>query len=208
MPPISNSDNSTSITDDSIMVDSFMFELGWYLRLYEDQFHEDQQSPINLLRNFLTMPIQFYTTALQYWNATTSGGDAPMPGNMQTTALAAQGHWRWKAPLWTLIVWMVIVAAFIFVSGMILFWILFQDTIPFKHTSFPPLDIVSIAGVGCQITGNRITLADLAFTEKLMEKNTFEIVNALRGKRGFLIQAQCHNHHKTHWVFVISKEEV
>jgi hypothetical protein len=200
-------DANTNITEDQVMIDSLMFELGWYLRLYSDDFRDDQQSPTNLLRNFLTIPIQFYTTALQFWNASSPfDGDAPIPDDMKTVAAPAVGIWRWKAPLWTVILWIAITGSLIIASGFELFWILLYDITSFTNTAFPTLDMVSVAGVGCVFLDHRMTLADLARTEDLAHKDTFEVLDALRKRRGYLVEAECSTHHNSHVVFVVLEE--
>ena len=133
--------NASTISDDEVMTDSFMFELGWYERLYEDQFHADHQSPLNILRNFITVPLQFYTTAMQAWNAkkaaeglSSINGGVAMPDEMQTTVSAAHGEWRWKAPLWSVISWIAVAMILVISSGAVLFWILFLNPPDFEAT--------------------------------------------------------------------------
>jgi hypothetical protein len=192
------SSNASTISDDELMRDSFMFELGWYLRLYEDQYHEDHQSPLSILRNFITVPIQFYTTALNFWNATraaegfnsTNGGVA-MPDDMHTTVSAAHGEWRWKAPLWSVILWIAVAMILILSSGGILFWILFQNPLDFGARAPPPLDILSVSGVGCKIDDRRITLARFASRVNL---GATGIISTFKGEKGYLIQADCEMH--------------
>lgn len=51
--------DNTTLANDLFMMKSFMFMLGWILRLYQDRFRNGQQSPLALLHNFLTIPLQF-----------------------------------------------------------------------------------------------------------------------------------------------------
>ena len=60
--------NATS--DDTEMTNALLFQLGFVLRLTQDDFSDDKESPLNLLRGFLTIPIQFSTIAWQWVNAT------------------------------------------------------------------------------------------------------------------------------------------
>ena len=198
-----NPGNNTSPVANPFMVEAVQFELGFYLRLGTDDFPNAQQSPLQILRNFITVPLQFYTTALQYMNATVGGVD--IPDDMRATASAALGHWRWKAQLWTVAIWIGIAGILLLSSGGMVLWILVQNPVPVKSTAFPHLDMVSLAGSGCQLSDSRITLADLARTNDLANMNTREMIEVFQNTRGYLIQAECMTgaHENPHIVFVV-----
>jgi hypothetical protein len=185
------------------MVNAFQFELGFYLRLGMDDFPNDQQSPLQILRNFITVPLQFYTTALQYMNVTVGGVD--IPDDMQATASAALGRWRWKAQLWAVAIWIGIAGILLLSSGGMILWILFQDPVPVNPTAFPSFDTVSLASYGCKFNDPRITPADLKRTRDLANKNTCGMIADFRKTRGYLILAECETHEKTHVVFIMSE---
>jgi hypothetical protein len=176
---------ASTISDDAVMTDSFMYELGWYLRLYEDQFHDDHQSPLNILRNFITVPLQFYTTAMQAWNATKAAygltsldGGVAMPDEMHTTVSAAHGEWRWKAPLGVVISWIAVAMILVLSTGAILLWVLVLDPPDFEASGSPPFDILSVSGLGCEIEDDRITLATFA-----SDRPSGGMISTFRGKR-------------------------
>jgi hypothetical protein len=201
-----NPGNDTSPVANPFMVNAFQFELGFYLRLENDDFPNDQQSPLQILRNVITVPLQFSTTALLYMNATIGGFD--IPDAMQSTASAALGRWRWKAQLWTVATWIGVAGTLLLSSGTMILWILFQDLVEAKSTAFPSIDKVSLAGFGCTFSDSKITLADLARTQKLADKNTCGIIQCFQKRRGYLIRARCDTHLSTHAVFVVGEEEV
>ena len=134
------------------MMKSFMFSLGWYLRLYQDRFHDDKETPSALLRNFLTIPLQFATTALQWSNATCPSPllgceKFPMPLNLTASATSAQIQHRFKGKLWTLVLFMAIGGAVVVWIGSMLGWILVhKDPLRFNPSGVPDLDFASLAG--------------------------------------------------------------
>ena len=60
--------NKTS--DDTTAVEALLFQMGWLLRLYQDDYSDDKETPLTYLQGFLTIPVQFYTAAFEYANAT------------------------------------------------------------------------------------------------------------------------------------------
>jgi hypothetical protein len=205
-----NPGNDTSPIPNPFMVNAFQFELGFYLRLENDDFPNDQQSPLQILRNFITVPLQFSTSALLALNATITGFD--LPADMQATASAAMGRWRWKAQLWTVALWIGISGILVVSSGAMILWILFQDPMGVQSTAFPSLDIVFRAGSGCKFGDSKSTLADVVhtkeFAEMLADKNLGGVINFFRKKRGFLVRARCKAHDSTHAAFLVEKEDV
>jgi hypothetical protein len=200
--------NASTITDNEVMTDSFMYELGWYLRLYEDQFHDDKQSPLSILRNFITVPIQFYTTAMQAWNATTAAegltsmdGGVAMPDEMHTTVSAAQGEWRWKAPLSSMISWIVISMVLVLSSGALLLEILLLTPPDYEAKWSPPFDILAVSGFGCDIDDDRMTLAQF-----VSARHRENMIPTFRGKRGYLTEAACHTHQIDHELLVVDRD--
>jgi hypothetical protein len=163
---------------------------------------------LNILRNFVTVPLQFYTTAMQAWNATNAAaglssadGGVAMPDEMKTVVSAAHGEWRWKAPLWTVILWIGVSMTLILSSGAILFWILCLYPPDFEARWPPPLDIMSVSGLDCEIDDNRITLAKFAST-----RGAGSLISHFKGKNGYLIEAACRKHEINHVLFVVDPD--
>lgn len=195
--------NTTS--DDAVMVDSFMIELGWYLRLYEDRFSDDAQSPLNLLQNFLTVPIQFSTTALQFSNATLQaefpGSDVfPIPSDLETTASAAQITPRFIGQLWTVCVFIAICSVLVLYAGCILGWILFQEPLLTDPSAFPEFDILAKSGCSTQ---QRLTFCSLAQSERLTNAGSWKIRKAVCGKTGRMIRIRRQGENTYHLVFAL-----
>jgi hypothetical protein len=194
--------NATSI--DAVMVNSLMFEIGWYLRLYKDQFRDDEQSPLNILQNFLTIPIQFFTTALESVNATlqaTFPGDDlfPMPSDMETTASAAQITPRFIGQLWVVCAFIATCVVLVLYAGCILGWMLFQKPLLTGPSAFPEFDIVSKSGCSTQ---QGLTLTDIAKSEELTNAGTWTITRAVRKKIGRLIRIRFRGETTNHLAFV------
>jgi hypothetical protein len=205
-----NPGNDTSAVPNPFMVEAVQFELGFYLRLETDDFPNDQQSPLQILRNFITVPLQFSTAALLYANATINDG-FDIPDDMQATASAALGRYRWKARLWTVVTWIGVAGTLLLSSGGMILWILFQDPTEVNSTAFPFVDWVSHADSGCSFSDPRVTLANQMHAEELAEKNTCGVIECFGKKRGYLIRVRCGAHENcntTHVVFVVEKEEV
>jgi hypothetical protein len=145
-------DNST-LPEDISMMKSVMYSLGWYLRLYEDDFSGDQQNPMFLLENFLTIPLLFSITAFQWANATCQGleqqtfCDFIMPSNLITNASAASISYRFMGQPWTVYVFYAVGAVALLWPGCILGWIvLHKSMLKFKPSGFPPIDAALYSG--------------------------------------------------------------
>jgi hypothetical protein len=197
--------SSNTTSDDAVMVNSFMYELGWYLRLYQDEFGDDGQSPLNLLQNFLTIPIQFSTTALQFSNATLQAifpgaGSFSMPSYLETTASEAQVTPRFIGQLWTVSAFIGTCSILILWAGGILGWILFQKPVLSDPSAFPEFDIV--ARSGCK-TQYGYTLSEIAHSERLENAGSWAITKAIRGKTGRVIRIQCPGQNTFHLIFVV-----
>jgi hypothetical protein len=138
-------------------------------------------------------------------NATIAGFD--LPDDMQATASAAMGRWRWKAQLWTVALWIGIAGTLVASSGAMILWVLFQDPVAVESTAFPSLDSIRRAGSGCKFSHSKTPLADLVYEEEFAKKNTYGRINLFRKKRGYLICTRCETHKSTHSAFVVGKEE-
>ena len=140
------------------MMKSVLFSLGWYLRLYEDRFSKDQQSPLFLLKNFLTIPLLFSVTAYQWSNATCQSlpqqlwsnlncKDFPMPDTLLTNASATNISYRFVGQHWTMYVFYAVGGIMVLWPGCMLLWILLQKpTLKFISSGFPPVDAALYSG--------------------------------------------------------------
>jgi hypothetical protein len=201
---------SNATSNDAVMVNSFIIQLGWYLRLYEDRFSDDGQSPLNLLQNFLTVPIQFSTTALQFSNATLQaefpGSDIfQIPSDLETTASAAQITPRFIGQLWTVCVFIAICSVLVLYAGCILGWILFQEPLLTDPSAFPEFDILSKSGCSTQ---QRFTFCNLAQSKVPTNAGSWKITQAVREKTGRMIRIWCQGENTYHLVFVLLEDVV
>jgi len=136
--------------DDTITVDALLFQLGWLLRLYQDDYGDDKESPLTYLRGFLTIPLQFYTAAFIYANATSArngisieGIDLSLPSDLVTKVSAALTRPRAIAKQWTFWVFTGTASVLILWCWSIFVWILKQETISPNISSFAEIDFGS-----------------------------------------------------------------
>ena len=133
-----------------------MYQLGWYLRLYQDLFRNDQQSPLELLQNFLTIPLIFSVTALQWSNATCelapsqpNCADFSMPDNMSVTASAAKSASRFMGVKWVIVLFIAVGTFVVMCPGALLAWIISRrEALPFDPSNYPDKDAMSLFGSG------------------------------------------------------------
>jgi hypothetical protein len=202
---------SDATSDDAVMVNSLMFELGWYLRLYEDQFNGAGQVPLNLLQNFLTIPIQFSTTALQYVNASlqnvASPGTFAMPSYLEASASGAQITPRFIGQLWTVCTFIAVSSVLVSWAGCILGWIIFfnKDPLLTDPSAFPEWDIVSKSGCDAEHGSTRSTLSGLAQEEGLTNAASCAIPKAVRGRRAKVVGEQCRGQN-TYYLLLVEPE--
>ena len=155
------------------MMQSVMFQLGWYLRLYQDRFPDDQKNPLALLQNFISIPLLFAVTALQWSNATCELDPGQqgctnfsMPDNLQTTASPATIDPRFLGELWPIALFMGIGSLVLLWHGAILAWIILHPS-PLRHvpSDFPDEDTISPVGSGTQPVNIRIQEGRLTVNE-------------------------------------------
>jgi hypothetical protein len=131
-----STDNSTAATlpsDNAIMVDAVLYDLGWVLRLYHDLFPSDTKTPINLLQNILIIPIHFSTAAWEYTNATfasnpiaTELGLFALPTDLARSVSGARRSPRVMAVPWSVYVFISTASMLLLYGLAILLWIMAQ----------------------------------------------------------------------------------
>jgi hypothetical protein len=137
--------NATS--DDTELTNALLFQLGFILRLYQDNFQDAKQVALDLLRGFLTVPIQFSTLVWVFVNATAPAGATPglyaLPADFETTASAAQVTYRALVTPWFVYAF-ISAALFLLVWGNSVFvYMLFQQTVAPNSSCYPEIDICS-----------------------------------------------------------------
>jgi hypothetical protein len=157
--------NKTS--DDTIAVEALLFQTGWLLRLYQDDYSDDKETPLTYLQGFLTIPVQFYTAAFEYANATyarnaiTLAGDyLNVPSDLETKVSGALIKFRVQAKDWTFWVFCGAVSMLVLWCAIIFMWILRQKPafpnissfaeVNFGSKWFLPNSQSSVGGDSCQ----------------------------------------------------------
>jgi hypothetical protein len=136
--------NATS--DDTEMVNSLLFGMGFALRLYQDEFPNDQLLPLVLLQGFISVPFQFSTTAWQWANATSDSNDSTLyalPSDLETTATISQMTYRAVAGKWTICVFMSLTAFLLIWCNAVFLWIIRQNTAMPNSSAFVEIDVGS-----------------------------------------------------------------
>jgi hypothetical protein len=139
--------NATS--DDTELTNAMLFQIGWVLRLSQDDFPDDKDSPLNFLRGFLTIPIQFSTVAWQFVNATIYASDPQstlysLPPDLDTTASATQVTYRVVSTKpWTVYAFMAAVVVLLLWSNSLFGYMISQKTIVPNRSAFSDIDVSS-----------------------------------------------------------------
>ena len=146
--------NATS--DDTEMVNSLLFGMGFALRLYEDNFPNDQLLPLVLLQGFISVPFQFSTTAWQWVNATQGSNESTLyalPADLETTATISDVTYRAIASKWTIYVFITLTGLLLIWCNSIFLWILRQKTAIPNSSSFVEVDIGSKSAYPSEVIG-------------------------------------------------------
>ena len=172
----------------AIMSNALIFETGWFLRLYQDDFSSSDYAPLTFLRGMLTVPVQFSVSAWQWVNATVfaldpKSGLYALPEDMKTTASSAQRTYR------ALSTKRATVYAFILLVSTLLIYEFFllvvtgtQPEVSPNTSSFPEIDVSSRSAVPLP----RDTLIDYASAlqrSRLGNASSVEIVQGVRGRK-------------------------
>jgi len=141
---------ANEISYDAMAVDVLLFQLGWLLRLYQDDYSDDKDTPVTYLQGLLTIPVQFYTAAFEHANATYArngitleGIDLTVPPDLETKISATLIKPRAKAKLWTFCVFVGTASILILWCGIIFVWVLGQETAFPNISSFAEIDFGS-----------------------------------------------------------------
>ena len=183
------SGNGTS--DDAELSDAVVFQLGWILRSYQDNFRGVPSLPLDLLLGFLVVPLQFSTLALVAFNATFSQTDPPIfraliPQDMETTASAAYITYRALATPW--IVYIFIASAWLLLiwASVISGYILTQSTVVPNTSVFPEIDVSSKSSASITLPEYSHGIEECSAmlrNEHLGNAETHAIITAIQRKR-------------------------
>lgn len=185
-------DGEADLTDRQ-SVNITIHRLAWKYRTYVE-FFPDHNVPVELLSNFMAVPLQFAVTAMQYANYT---GTLPedkqgFPRELVTTATGGRSIQKFVSPAWT--AWTFIVAAVcaLVATGAGFLWVLTRDHPVPRPSGITELDFATKLANGPPDGGGSAggvaaadgTLPDLVRDLKTQEAYTaWSAVRHLRGRR-------------------------
>jgi hypothetical protein len=111
------------------------YMLSWALRLYQDDYRNYPGGPLDVLKSFLTIPIQFSTIAWQWADWDT------LPSDLNTTGTYATSSSRVLGKPWVLIVFTAGSGSLIVSSAMILVWVVVGGPVTPNSSNWPEMDV-------------------------------------------------------------------
>jgi hypothetical protein len=192
LAPIPQQLNSSDPTfQDSVTSYTEQFGLGWILRTYGDELPA-LRNQINLLRGFLTVPLQFSTGAWHLISKET------LPPDLKTIASKSRVAYRAMIQAWTVVIFGVMFFALILWSIACLIWLCFRGPDTPGASFFPEMDIINqchdsltISNVSLDSKKVKLSKTSLSDVGTLKRSCNFgfgmsaDIVKAARGKRVF-----------------------
>jgi hypothetical protein len=164
--------NANSTSADRILIESLTWSMGWLLRFYEDDFPDDNTTPLRHLQNFLAVPIQFAIACIIQANSTNIPGFTfPLPNDMITTAEGGISTQRLVGQKWTLAVFIATAGTLLLIALVILFWMITIKAGFPPISDIPEVDIMIRAGDatrGERINGMQDLVEDVK-TRRLIE---------------------------------------
>ncbi|KAM0269242.1 hypothetical protein ACHAQH_009816 [Verticillium albo-atrum] len=161
--------------------------LAWKYRTYTE-FFPDHDVPVEQLRNFLAVPLQFGITALQYANYTMAlpPEKQAFPPELLTVATGGRSIMKFVGPLWTAWVFILSGVVVVVLSGCGFSWILMQ-----AHPVPRPSGILEVDfavkledvknGNGGYAAGSFSEVAEEMHSKE--DYSAWSIIETLRGKR-------------------------
>lgn len=134
--------NSTQLDLESINVT--ITRMAWKYRTYTE-FFPDKQLHVELLQNFLSVPLQFAITAMQFANYTLALPEdkRTFPPELLTTATGGRSIKRFVSQPWTVLVFIAAGTTVVMLSGVGFWWILTQPHPLPKPSGIVELDFVN-----------------------------------------------------------------
>jgi hypothetical protein len=175
VPMLENASSPAFITQATTA--SVQYELGWILRLYQDDFSSYENGPLNILRGFLTIPIQFSTLVWQLSDINS------VPAALKTTAALSKASNRAIAQPWTIRVFGVL-GTFMYLWIMAyLMWVYWFSYNSANLSIYPEIDVASKSGAW--FPPDVPTLGHALRSLRLDNCTSKEIIERLGGKRIF-----------------------
>lgn len=133
-------------SEDNDLANTLLIETGWALRLFQGDYQSSVQLPLNLLRSFLLVPIQFATVAWMWVNSTqyyTGTTAFALPADLETTAFTANMEYRAVAATWTVAVFIAVVCVLLMWCFLLLLYLLWNSIVAPNTSVFVEIDIGS-----------------------------------------------------------------
>ncbi|KAF3805791.1 hypothetical protein GCG54_00005155 [Colletotrichum gloeosporioides] len=118
--------------------------MAWKYRTYTE-FFPDNEMHVELLQNFLSVPLQFAITAMQYANYTLAlpADKRTFPPELLTTATGGRSIKRFVSHPWTVLVFIAAGSSVVMLTGFGFWWILKQPNPLPKSSGIVELDFIS-----------------------------------------------------------------
>ncbi|KAH9231668.1 hypothetical protein K456DRAFT_1840518 [Colletotrichum gloeosporioides 23] len=118
--------------------------MAWKYRTYTE-FFPDNEMHVELLQNFLSVPLQFAITAMQYANYTLAlpADKRTFPPELLTTATGGRSIKRFVSQPWTVLVFIAAGSSVVMLTGFGFWWILKQPNPLPKSSGIVELDFIS-----------------------------------------------------------------
>ncbi|KAI9770897.1 MAG: hypothetical protein M1840_002601 [Geoglossum simile] len=175
VPMLENTSSPAFITQATTA--SVQFELGWILRLYQDDFSTYENGPLNILRGFLTIPIQFSTLAWQLGNIDS------IPTDLKTNAALSKASNRAIAQPWTIKAFGVLGTLMYLWIMAYLMWVYWFSYNSANRSIYPEIDVASKCGAW--LPPNVHTLGHTLRLLRLDNCSSSEVRERLGGKKIF-----------------------
>ncbi|OBR15174.1 hypothetical protein CH63R_00354 [Colletotrichum higginsianum IMI 349063] len=163
--------------------------MAWKYRTYTE-FFPDNQMHVELLQNFLAVPLQFAVTAMQYANYTLALPEEKriFPPELLTRATGGRSIKRFVSQPWTVVVFIASGALVVSLSGVGFWWMLSQAHPLPKPSGIVELDFVSrvsdLQGRRRTERGDQEQFADLVHDIGSRKKySAWQIIQALQERR-------------------------
>jgi hypothetical protein len=163
--------------------------LGCALRLYQDDYPNYPGGPLDVLKSFLIMPIQFSTIA---WE---TASWATLPPDLQTTGTYATSSPRVLGKLWVLIVFATGTGLLMLLSAIILVCVVVWGPVTPNSSRWPELDILAKSrlqaaqnSIGAEIGDIIVPDLESFARQNGLGNGTSSVVRAcLKGQRVFVV---------------------
>lgn len=118
--------------------------MAWKYRTYTE-FFPDNEMHVELLQNFLSVPLQFAITAMQYANYTLAlpADKRTFPPELLTTATGGRSIKRFVSQPWTVLVFIAAGSSVVMLTGFGFWWVLKQPNPLPKSSGIVELDFIS-----------------------------------------------------------------